>query len=69
MSEHEIFVYSSYALGALILAVLVIWLWVDRNATVKELARLEDMGIRRRSDRSDSSDHSDATAKADGIVQ
>lgn len=50
MSEHLIFVLSSYALGALILLVLVFWLWIDRNATIKELQRLEDMGLRRRSD-------------------
>lgn len=50
MSEHAVFVYASYGLGALILAGLVVWLWLDRNATVKELARLEKTGVRRRSD-------------------
>ena len=50
MSEHDVFVYASYGLGALILSGLVVWLWFDRNATVKELARLERTGLRRRSD-------------------
>ncbi|WP_082376699.1 heme exporter protein CcmD [Ahrensia marina] len=53
MSEHEIFVYASYGLGALILTALVLWLWIDRNMTVKELARLEEMGVRRRSQTQD----------------
>ncbi|MEM5502126.1 MULTISPECIES: heme exporter protein CcmD [Ahrensia] len=53
MSEHEIFVYASYGLGALIMAVLLAWLWIDRNITVKELARLEEMGVRRRSQTQD----------------
>lgn len=50
MNDHLVFVLSSYALGALILFVLVAWLWIDRNSTIKELQRLEDMGLRRRSD-------------------
>ena len=50
MSDHLVFVVSSYALGALILLVLVAWLWLDRNSTIKELKRLEEMGLRRRSD-------------------
>lgn len=50
MSEHLVFVLSSYLLGALILLVLVAWLWIDRNSTIKELQRLEKMGLRRRSD-------------------
>lgn len=50
MSDHDVFVYGSYGLGALIMAVLVAWLWIDRNATLKELARLEEMGVRRRSE-------------------
>ena len=49
MSEHDVFVYASYGLGALILIVLILWLWIDRNITMKELARLEEMGVRRRS--------------------
>lgn len=50
MSEHLVFVLASYGLGALILLVLLAWLWSDRNATIKELQRLEEMGLRRRSD-------------------
>ena len=50
MSDHLVFVLASYGLGGLILLTLVAWLWLDRNATVKELARLEELGIRRRSE-------------------
>lgn len=50
MSNHLVFVLASYGLGALILLALVAWLWLDRNATIKELQRLEKMGLRRRSD-------------------
>ncbi len=50
MSDHLVFVLASYGLGGLILLGLIVWLWVDRNATVKELARLEELGIRRRSE-------------------
>lgn len=50
MNDHLVFVLSSYALGALILFVLLAWLWIDRNNTIRELERLEKLGLRRRSD-------------------
>ncbi len=50
MNDHLVFVLSSYALAALILLALVVWLMVDRNNTIRELQRLEEMGLRRRSD-------------------
>ncbi len=52
MSDHLVFVLASYLLGALILLVLVAWLWFDRISTIKEMQRLEEMGLRRRSDES-----------------
>lgn len=50
MTEHLHFVYVSYGLAALILGGLIAWLWWERNATVDQLRKLEDNGMRRRSD-------------------
>ena len=46
MNDHLVFVLASYGLGGLILLVLIGWLWIDRNATIRELAQLEEQGLR-----------------------
>lgn len=58
MAEHLDFVLASYGLAALIVIALIVWLWVDRNATVRELENLEKMGLRRRSDSTDAGEQS-----------
>ncbi|GAB4355095.1 MAG: hypothetical protein Kow0026_14080 [Oricola sp.] len=48
---HAQFVFASYALTALVLGGLGLWLWLDRRARLAELKRLEESGVRRRSER------------------
>ncbi len=55
MIYQETFVLASYGLSALIVGALLVWLWADRNQTIKELKRLEEAGMRRRSDKKASS--------------
>ena len=47
---HATFVLASYGLAALIMGGLIAWLWYDAGATKRELKRLEEQGLRRRSD-------------------
>ena len=47
---HEQYVFASYALTALVLGGIGLWLWLDRRARLAELKRLEEAGIRRRSE-------------------
>ncbi|TCD15875.1 heme exporter protein CcmD [Oricola cellulosilytica] len=49
---HFQYVLTSYALTALVLAGLGLWLWLDARARRRELARLEESGVRRRSEQS-----------------
>ena len=46
---HAQFVFVSYALTAAVLGGLGLWLWFDRRARLAEMKRLEDSGVRRRS--------------------
>lgn len=50
MMSHTAFVMLSYGAAALVLAVLLAWLFRDRAATLRELDRLEAAGLKRRSD-------------------
>lgn len=51
MSAHALYVTAAYAVTAIVMAGLIGWLLVDRNARRRELAELEASGVRRRSDR------------------
>ena len=48
--SHTAFVLASYGAAALVLGVVFAWLFVDRAATTRDLARLEAAGLRRRSE-------------------
>lgn len=49
--SHETFVYGSYGFFALVLAALVAWVWLDAATTRRTLRKLEEQGVKRRSDR------------------
>lgn len=48
-SEHLGFIWAAYAFTALLIAALVAYAIVDRNAQLAALARLERSGVKRRS--------------------
>lgn len=48
---HAFYVAMSYAFSALIVIVMIGWIWLDGRARRRELAELEAAGIRRRSAR------------------
>ena len=47
--SHTAFVLASYGFAALVFAILLGWLLVDRESTMRRLAELEEAGVRRRS--------------------
>lgn len=47
--SHGFYIALSYAVSALIVAVLIAWVWWDGKVRQKELAELERAGVRRRS--------------------
>lgn len=47
--EHAFYVNLSYGFSALIVLLLIGWIWLDGRARRSELAELEASGIRRRS--------------------
>jgi len=47
--SHGFYIALSYAVSALIVAVVAGWVWWDGKARRKELAELERAGVRRRS--------------------
>ncbi len=49
MSDNE-FVFIAYAVTAVAVAALVAWIFLEQRARRRELAELEAIGIRRRSD-------------------
>lgn len=49
MLSHTAFVLISYGAAATVLGAVLVWLFVDRAATMRELDRLEQAGLRRRS--------------------
>ena len=54
MSAHALYVASAYGLSALVIAALAGWILADQRARRRELAALEAVGVRRRSDRAGS---------------
>lgn len=54
MSAHAMYVTAAYAITAIVLAGLMLWLLIDQRARQRELAELDVAGLRRRSDRSES---------------
>lgn len=50
MSAHALYVAAAYGLSALVLAALAVWILADQRGRRRELAALEEAGIRRRSD-------------------
>ncbi len=48
--SHTFFVSVAYGTSALAIAALTIWIIVDHRARARELAKLAESGIRRRSD-------------------
>lgn len=55
-SEYFAFVDAAYAISALALLVLGLWIFLDARGRRAELLRLEELGVRRRSDRRTASD-------------
>jgi heme exporter protein D len=51
MTAHALYVFAAYAISALVLAGLVIWILSDQRGRRREMAELEASGARRRSDR------------------
>ncbi len=47
--NHALYVWAAYAISAVTLAVICLWVWMDGRLRKKELAQLEAAGIRRRS--------------------
>lgn len=50
MSGHAAFVLASYAVTVAVLALLICWVVLDHRSRRRELAALEQSGVRRRSD-------------------
>lgn len=48
---HTFFVAAAYGVSAMALAGLLVWIVFDHRARKRELAELEESGIRRRSDK------------------
>jgi heme exporter protein D len=51
LGPHADFIIAAYALAALVTAGLIAWVVLDHLAQKRRLARLEERGITRRSDR------------------
>jgi heme exporter protein D len=56
VSAHALYVTAAYAITAIALVGLIGWILLDQRARRRELAELEAAGIRRRSDKSRSSE-------------
>lgn len=50
MSAHVLYVAAAYGASVIVLAGLAAWILVDQRARKRELAQLEQAGIRRRSE-------------------
>jgi heme exporter protein D len=46
---HAFYVYSSYAVAAVVTGGVILWTWLDGRARQRELAQLDAAGHRRRS--------------------
>ena len=53
MTAHAIYVTAAYGVSALAIAGLIAWVLFDTRARRREMAELEESGIRRRSERKD----------------
>ena len=53
LGPHADFIIASYAVTALVVAVLIAWITTDFSAQKRVLADLEQRGVTRRSKRSD----------------
>jgi heme exporter protein D len=51
MSAHALYVTAAYAVSVVAITGLVLWVFLDQRARLRELAALEAAGFRRRSDR------------------
>ncbi len=51
MTTHLEFVTAAYGISAVTLAILIGWIIFDGRARSRELAALEEQGVRRRSER------------------
>ncbi|CAN7501329.1 heme exporter protein CcmD [Aminobacter sp. LjRoot7] len=51
MSAHALYVTTAYAVSAIAIAGLVLWILADQRARKREMAELEAAGHRRRSDK------------------
>ncbi len=49
LGPHAAFIVVSYAIAALVVALLVAWVVIDHRAQVRRLGDLEARGVRRRS--------------------
>jgi heme exporter protein D len=49
LGPHAFFIWASYAVAAVVLGALMVWLWADGRRYRRRLAELEARGIRRRS--------------------
>lgn len=47
--SHTFYIALSYGIAALIVGILIFWVWLDGRARQRELAELERVGVRRRS--------------------
>jgi heme exporter protein D len=51
MSAHALYVTAAYAVSAIAIVGLVLWILADQRARKREMAELEAAGHRRRSDK------------------
>jgi heme exporter protein D len=47
--SHTFYIALSYGICAMIVGILIFWVWLDGQARRKELVELERAGVRRRS--------------------
>jgi heme exporter protein D len=50
MSGHAGFVFASYAVSAIVIGALMLWITLAHRARKAELAALDEAGVKRRSD-------------------
>lgn len=55
-TPHAVFIVASYAVVAVVIALLISWVIIDGRRIGRELARLEAQGVRRRSEKSGASE-------------
>lgn len=50
MEAHALFAAAAYGVSAAGVGGLILWVWLDGRARLRELRALEESGVRRRSD-------------------